>query len=69
MSQSKFANLVVRSGKSMSQIARESGVSLATVSKVAAGVRTPSIHVALHLASAMGCTWVDIVQATNKEAA
>ena len=64
-----FANLIIRSGLSMSQIARESGVSLATVSKVAAGTRTPSVRVALQLSVVMGCTWVDIIQSTMKEAA
>ena len=64
-----FANLVMRSGLSMSQIARESGVSLSTISKIASGTRRPSIKVALQLSPTMGCTWVDIVQATMKEAA
>jgi len=49
-----FANLVTRSGKTMAQIARDSGLSLSTISRLASGDRLPSITTLVGLAKAIG---------------
>ena len=61
----RFIHLITRSGKSMSQIARDSGLSLAHLSKVTNGVRMPSLGAINLLVEAMGIPAQDIIDAIN----
>lgn len=61
-----FAELLARSGKSMSRIARESGISISMVSRVASGDRIPSLSMVFKLASAIGVHPSTMLEAFNQ---
>ena len=63
MSKLTFTNLIMKSGMSMSQIARDSGLSLSTISKIAAGTRKPSLATVVYLAGTMGVSKMEVIDA------
>lgn len=62
-----FASLVSKSGKSLSQIARESDISLSMVSRIQSGDRTPSLAVLISVARALGVPTSELVDAVEVE--
>ena len=68
MSHSTFAALIQQSGQSMSQIARDSGVSLSHISKIASGDRKPSLPTVVHLAATIGVDRMVLIDAIFGEA-
>lgn len=61
--------LISHSGKSMSRIARESGLSLSHVSRISRGERTPSPDVILRLAIVLGANAMDVLSAVVRQEA
>jgi transcriptional regulator with XRE-family HTH domain len=47
----------------MSQIARDSGISLSHISKISGGTRNPSLPVLAAMSDALGCEEQDIIEA------
>jgi transcriptional regulator with XRE-family HTH domain len=58
-----FANILTRSGKSMSQVSRETGLSLSHISKMASGTRRPGVEAAILLSRALGVGVEDMLRA------
>lgn len=59
----RVPSLFVASGKSLSQIARETGCSLSNISRIRAGRRTVSLEYAGRLAPALGVDLLTLLHA------
>ncbi len=60
-----FNQLITMSGKTMTQIAAESGLSLATISKIAKGTRKPSVRTLCVLTRALGANLEQVAEAVG----
>ena len=58
-----ITNLIIKSGKSMTQVAKDAGISLAHLSKISGGTRMPSVETVSKLAEVFGVSEQEVLSA------